>query len=328
MSVEASAPPVVGADVAVAARGLTKRFGTREVVSDLSFGVRRGHAFGLLGPNGAGKTTTVRLLTGLLTPDDGAVTLFGEPATRANADALRARIGVQTDTRLYESLTVRENLRTWGLLYGLPPARLAARVDEVLAVLGLADRAGSLAGELSKGMRQKLAIGRAILHEPELLFLDEPTAGLDPEAAADLLDHLGELIRAGRTTLVVCTHQLHGIEALCTDIGIITAGRLRAGGPVGELLAARWPQRRYALTVGGDLERAAAVVAAVVHGPVTRGAVTAAPGQLTFLASDEAVVPAVVAALVRADVPVRAVEPQVPTVEQLYFATLDDEQES
>jgi ABC-2 type transport system ATP-binding protein len=305
--------------VVVSASGVSKQLGSRTVVADLSFAVAQGHAYGLLGPNGSGKTTTVRLLTGLLTPDAGEVTLFGETVGPANADVLRRRIGVQTDTNLYETLSARENLRTWGALYGLGPAALDRRVDEVLEVLDLADRAGSLAGELSKGMRQKLSIGRAILHEPELLFLDEPTAGLDPEASAELIDHLKQMIRSLSTTVVICTHQLHGLESLCDDIGIIRYGELLASGPVDDLLRQRWPENRYALTVGGDRERAARVVGSVLGRAAEPGAV----GTLAFSTGDGRLVPDVVTALVSAGVPVHAVVPAQPTIEQLYFDTLD-----
>ncbi len=307
-------------DVAVRASGLSKRFGSREVVSDLSFSVATGRAFGLLGPNGSGKTTTVRLLTGLLTRDGGDVTLFGEHVGRSNADMLRRRIGVQTDTNLYETLSARENLRTWGALYGIHRNVLDGRIDDVLNVLGLYDRAGSLVGELSKGMRQKLAVGRAVLHEPDLLFLDEPTAGLDPEASADLIGYLKQMIRSLNTTLIICTHQLHGLESLCDDIGVIRDGRLLTSGPVEELLREKWPKHRYSLTVGGDPSRAQKVVASVVGQPPEVGA----NAELTFSTSNEGLVPEVVTALVRDEIPVRAVIPKLPTIEQFYFATLNE----
>ncbi|MCV2396196.1 ABC transporter ATP-binding protein [Actinotalea sp. M2MS4P-6] len=311
----------VATDLTVSASGLTKRFGTRAVVSDLSFGVAKGHAFGLLGPNGAGKTTTVRLLTGLLTPDAGAVTLFGEPLDASNADALRRRIGVQTDTNLYDTLSARENLRAWGALYGIDRNRLDERIGDVLGVLGLSDRADSLVGELSKGMRQKLAVGRAVMHEPELLFLDEPTAGLDPEASADLIGYLKEMIRSLSTTVIICTHQLHGLEALCDEIGMIKGGRLLTSGTVQDLLHARWPEHRFSLTVGGDVARAREVVSSLV-GP---GLEPGADGELAFVTTDAELVPAIVAALVRHDVPVKTVVPHRRTIEQFYFATLDED---
>ncbi|WP_166806217.1 ABC transporter ATP-binding protein [Cryobacterium cheniae] len=317
----AGAPDVAYAhDRTVSASGLSKRFGSREVVADLSFSVARGHAFGLLGPNGSGKTTTVRLLTGLLTPDSGTTRLFGELVSPANADALRRRIGVQTDTSLYETLSARENLRTWGALYGMSRKALSRRIDEVLNVLGLSDRADSLVGELSKGMRQKLAVGRAVIHEPELLFLDEPTAGLDPEASSDLIDYLKQMIRSLDTTVIICTHQLHGLESLCDDIGIIRNGQLLTSGTVDDLLRQKWPKHRYSLTVGGDLQRAQLVVASVTG----QDPVVDSDGRLMFSISDERLVPSAVAALVRDDIPVLEVISKRPTIEQFYFATLDE----
>ena len=290
---------------------LTKRFCDRQAVSDVSFQVDRGAAFGLLGPNGAGKTTTVRMLTGLVTPSGGSVSLFGELLTARNADVLRTRIGVQTDTNLYESLSVRDNLVTWGELYGLTSARLARRIDEVLEVLDLTVR-------LSKGMRQKLSVGRAVLHEPDLLFLDEPTAGLDPEAAEDLIAYVGAMIRATATSVVICTHQLHGLEQLCTDVGILDAGRLVVAGGVGELLRERWPHHRYTLAVHGDPARAEQVVSGLVE-RVERPAENA---HLEFDVDDRATVSAVVEALVAERIPVRAVVPREPALHELYFATI------
>jgi len=302
------------------ATNLSKSFGTREAVSDLTFSVAPGRAFGLLGPNGAGKTTTVRMLTGLLAPTGGEVSLFGETLTRANADALRARVGVQTDTNLYEALSVRENLRVWGELYGLTAAAVPRRTVEVLEVLGLSDRIDSLVGELSKGMRQKLSVGRAVLHEPELLFLDEPTAGLDPEAAVDLIDYLKQMIRGLRTTVVICTHQLHGLESLCDDVGILKEGQLVVAGDVQQLLRRRWPRYGYTIAVDGDLGLAASTVSAVVGEPVQG----VDRGHLDVSVDDEDTISSVVEALVRAGLRVRAVVPRRPTLHDLYFAAIDD----
>jgi len=312
---------VSGSEPTVVASGLTKLLGSREVVSELSFQASTGRAFGLLGPNGAGKTTTVRLLTGLLIPSRGSVTLFGQALSRSNADALRARIGVQTDTNLYEALSVRDNLRTWGELYGLTSRAVERRIDEVVQVLGLSDRADSLVGELSKGMRQKLSVGRAVLHEPDLLFLDEPTAGLDPEASADLIAYLNEMIRTLHTTVIICTHQLQGLESLCDDIGILKNGCLVAAGEVRQLLHQRWPERRYLLAVDGDLASAQKIVISLVGGSVE---VDATDGNLRFSVANEESISAVVAALVRNQIEIRAVIPQQPTIQDLYFATIND----
>ena len=312
---------VSGSEPAVVASGLTKLLGGREVVSELSFQASTGRAFGLLGPNGSGKTTTVRLLTGLLIPSRGSVTLFGQVLSGSNADALRARIGVQTDTNLYETLSVRDNLRTWGELYGLTSRAVEARIDEVVQVLGLSDRADSLVGELSKGMRQKLSVGRAVLHEPELLFLDEPTAGLDPEGSADLIDYLKGMIRTLHTTVIICTHQLHGLESLCDDVGILKDGRLIATGQVQQLLHQRWPEHRYLLSVDADLTTAREIITSVVGRPVQ---IAETDGHLQFSLADEEAISATVAALVHKGVQVRAVIPQPPTIQDLYFATIND----
>ena len=303
---------------------LSKHFGSREAVSDLSLHVAPGRAFGLLGPNGAGKTTTVRMLTGLLASDGGSVTLFGETLTRTNADALRARVGVQTDTNLYEALTVRDNLRAWGELYGLTAAAVARRTAEVLEVLDLSDRIDSLVGELSKGMRQKLSVGRAVLHEPELLFLDEPTAGLDPEAAVDLIDYLRQMTRSLHTTVIICTHQLHGLEALCDDVGILKNGRLVAVGDVKQLLRERWPRHDYQITVDGDSGMAAQVVATALGGPAAEAVHVAPDGHLDVSVDDEDAISILVEALVRNGLRVRAVVPQRPTLHDLYFAAIND----
>jgi len=304
----------------VVATRLTKRFGDRQALAGLTFSVARGRAFGLLGPNGAGKTTTVRLLTGLLAPSGGTVALFGDDLTPDNAHQLRARIGVQTDTNLYETLTVRENLRAWGALYGLAAPAVAQRTAEVLDILRLTDRADSLVGELSKGMRQKLSVGRAILHEPELVFLDEPTAGLDPEAAVDLTTYLREMVDATGTTVIICTHQLNGLEKLCDDVGVLNGGRLVVAGDVQELLAQRWPRRRYLIGFGGALT-AAEQALSLDTGVTVEGA---GDGLLDVSVDDEDSISTVIAALVRHHVPVTAVIPQKPTLQDLYFSAIED----
>ncbi|GAA3596123.1 ABC transporter ATP-binding protein [Klugiella xanthotipulae] len=306
---------------ALVASGLTKRFAEREAVSNLSFRVPTGRAFGLLGPNGSGKTTTVRMLTGLLRPTGGTVTLFGQRLDTASADALRGRIGVQTDTNLYESLSVRDNLQIWGELYGLAPAVVRQKAGEVLEVLGLSERVDSLVGQLSKGMRQKLSVGRAVLHEPDLLFLDEPTAGLDPEASADLIDYLKEMIRTLNTTLIICTHQLHGLESLCDELGIIRQGRLVITGEVQSLLRRRWPEKRYRLSAAGDPAAVRAAITAVIG---AEAEVVVTGDHCEFAVPEDEAISRVIARLVRDGLGVRAVVPQYPTIQDLYFATLND----
>lgn len=231
------------------ARGLTRSFEDRTAVADLDLTVHRGRVLGVLGPNGAGKSTTVRMVTGLLRPTAGTVSLFGEPLTPGSAPRLRTRIGVQTEAGLYQRLTVAENLRTWGRLHGMERSRTEDRIADVLAVVGLTDRRDTLVGALSKGLRQKAKIARALLHRPELLFLDEPTAGLDPASALDVLAHLAQLRAAGDTTIVLCTHQLHGLEGLCDDVVVLDRGRVVVQGTVPDLLATHWPEREHVVRV-------------------------------------------------------------------------------
>lgn len=310
----------VPAALTVQARGLTKSFGSREVVSDVNISLPRGHAFGLLGPNGSGKTTTIRLLTGLLTPDAGEVKLFGETVTSRSSDGLRQRIGVQSDSSMYETLTARENLKIWGELFGIERHKLNARIDELFEILGLTARANSRVGEFSKGMKQKLALGRAIIHKPELLFLDEPTASLDPESSADVLTHISQMITTLDTTVFICTHQLHGLEKLCDSIGILKNGQLLAVGPVPTLLQERWPRQRLSLSLAGDMTLA--VKTSENLGGIE--VVASADGQLGVLADGDRSVSELVSSLVHAGISVYAVVPDKPTIEELYFDTLGE----
>lgn len=307
----------------VQAAGVRKHLGGREIVRGLDLELGQGRAFALLGPNGAGKTTTVRLLTGLLQPDAGQVSLFGQPVTPQSADALRQRIGVQTDTNVYENLSVQDNLRLWGDFYGMSRTAANARIRALLDGFGLSQRAASLAGELSKGMRQKIAVARALLHEPELLFLDEPTAGLDPEASEELIGQLQELIAATGTTLILCTHQLHGLEALCQDVGILAGGRLVASGAVADLVAERWPGSALHLEVAREDSEAAAGVLEATPG-VTSRASAADRGHFAVQSEDLATQDRLVASLAAAGVRVRGLHPQQYGMRDLYFAVLDE----
>ncbi|MCY8491639.1 ABC transporter ATP-binding protein [Bacillus atrophaeus] len=220
---------------------LSKKMNDREIIKDLSFSVETGHTFAILGPNGAGKTTTVRLLTGLLSPTNGTIKLFNEPLTQKNSASLRNRIGVQNDGNLYESLTLVENLNIWGKFYGLSTNDRKRRIKELLNVFELTDRSKSKLGTFSKGMKQKAALARAMLHKPELLILDEPTSGLDPVTSDNLTDHLREMVKNDGASIIICTHQLQGLEELADDIGIIQDGCFKTSGPVQDLLKEEWP---------------------------------------------------------------------------------------
>ena len=202
----------------------------------LSLEVHAGEVFGLLGHNGAGKTTTVRLLNGVLTPYGGKARVLGLDPVKDGL-ALRHRTGVLTeDPALDERLTARENFSYYADLYGVPRSRVPERVEELLREFGLADRADEPVGGYSKGMKQRLALARALLHEPELLFLDEPTAGLDPVAAREVHGLIRELSRVKGRTVVLCTHNLIEAQRLCHRVAVLERGTLMALGTPEELI--------------------------------------------------------------------------------------------
>jgi ABC-2 type transport system ATP-binding protein len=225
MSTTEAAPLVI--DVA----GLTKTFGERKVVDNFDIKVPRGAIYGFLGPNGSGKTTTIRMLCGLLTPDDGEGTCLGFDVRR-EAGLIKEQVGYMTQKfSLYEDLSIRENLDFIARMYRLD--RRKARVDQALADLGLADRAKQLAGSLSGGWKQRLALAACLLHEPQLLLLDEPTAGVDPKARRDFWDEIRRLSAKG-VTVLVSTHYMD--EAVqCDFITYIAYGKKLIDGPSGKI---------------------------------------------------------------------------------------------
>jgi len=201
--------------------GLQKRYGDLMAVDDVSFTVREGEFFGILGPNGAGKTTTLEMVEGLRRPDAGEVRLLGEPTWPRNPRLL-PRIGVQLQaSAFFERLTAREQIHTFAALYDVP----GARADEWLDRVGLTEKAGSRTEKLSGGQLQRLAIACALVHDPEVVFLDEPTAALDPQARRNLWELLAGLNDSGRT-VVLTTHYMDEAEALCDRVAIIDHGRI------------------------------------------------------------------------------------------------------
>ena len=213
---------------AIHARGLTRRFGDLVAVDRVDLDVPRASVYGFLGPNGSGKSTTIRMLCGLLTPTAGEIDVLGLRVPE-QAEALRKRIGYMTQRfSLFEDLTVRENLEFLAAVQGVPKARSASRVDELVGQYHFGDRQRQLAGTLSGGQKQRLALAGAVVHEPELLFLDEPTSAVDPESRRDFWDKLFELADAG-TTLLVSTHYMDEAER-CHELAILDHGALVANG--------------------------------------------------------------------------------------------------
>ncbi|BBK32089.1 ABC-2 type transport system ATP-binding protein [Stella humosa] len=235
-------------EYAIDVHGLNKSFGGRPVVRDLSMRVERGRICGFLGPNGSGKTTTIRLLCGLLTPDSGSGTCLGLDIIR-DAAAIKRQVGYMTQRfSLYEDLSIRENLDFVARIYGLPARRAA--VDEALERLGLASRQRQLAGQLSGGWKQRLALAACILHRPQLLLLDEPTAGVDPRARREFWEELHRLAADGLTVLV-STHYMDEAER-CHAIAYIAYGRLLAEGTVDAVVRASGLVTRRAATAEPD----------------------------------------------------------------------------
>jgi ABC-2 type transport system ATP-binding protein len=208
---------------AIRVDGLVKQYGDLRAVDGVSFDVAAGEFFGILGPNGAGKTTTLEMVEGIREPDGGSVLLFGEPVWPRNPRLL-SRIGVQLQaSAFFDRLTCREQLQTFGDLYGVP----RRRADEMLELVGLTEKADVREDQLSGGQRQRLSIACALVHAPEVVFLDEPTAALDPQARRNLWDLLRQ-IQTGGTTVVYTTHYMDEAEVLCDRVAIMDAGRILA----------------------------------------------------------------------------------------------------
>ena len=299
---------------AIECHGLSRRFGAREAVANLDFSVPRGAVFGFLGPNGAGKTTTARMMVGMLRPSGGSVRVLGRDPI-ADGEWVRARTGVMLDNvGLYDRLTARANLEFAARIARLPNREAHDRVDDALHRVELWDRQHDRVSGFSKGMRQKLGLARALIANPELLILDEPTAGLDPANIVMVRELLLALAAESGRTIFLCTHLLAEAQRICDRVAIIQAGRLVALGDPNALGGEGPPTFRLTLsgvdggTSADFLNLPQGAQLSPLQGPEWR-----------VVLREEADIEAVVAALVRAQVGIRGVIPERASLEEEYL---------
>jgi ABC-2 type transport system ATP-binding protein len=315
------APRAAGAAIEVS--HLTKVFGGRTAVSDVSFSVAAGEVFGFLGPNGAGKTTTVRILGTLISPTAGSAAVAGIPVGPGGAAETRQRIAVMPESPgLYQRLTVAENLEYFARLYGLP--RREERITEALAAVGIAGRANDLAGSLSKGLRQRAALARSLLNEPAVMFLDEPTSGLDPVAAHEVHGLIAGLRDRG-VTVFLTTHRLEEAERLCDRVAIMSTSLRAIGRP--EDLRAELFAASLDVTVAAALPEPGRVFGGLpaVRGWKDTGQPSGSPASYALTVSDVArAAPAVTRALVAAGADVLSITRPRHTLEDVYLELVAD----
>ena len=310
---------LVGAEVTstdvLVCDGLRKRFGDVEAVRGVCFHIAEGETYGLLGPNGAGKTTTISMVCGLLEPDAGEVLVAGRPLTTRSV-AAKAAIGyVPQELAIYPDLNARENLRFFARLYGLGSAEATARVDEVLHVIGLEDRAAEQTKTFSGGMQRRLNIGIGLLHRPRLLILDEPTVGVDPQSRNAILESVERLSGEGMAVLYT-THYMEEAERLCDRIGIVDLGELKAEGTRADLVALVGEHDRVVLEGAGDL--AAASRACEALGPVRASSVQAGGIEL-IVDGARTVLPELLQVVAAAGVAVSSVDVAEPDLEAVFL---------
>ena len=295
---------------------LTRTFSARVAVDDLSFELRRGEIFALLGPNGAGKTTTLRMLAGLISPTTGTIQVDGEVMSKDTAPRLRRRIGFLTESPgLWDRLTVRENLTVYARLYTLP--RASQKVDEALETFGIRDRADDAAAQLSKGLKQRVALARTLLHGPDIVLLDEPTSGLDPESARDVRELVLRL-RDERRAVLMSTHNLDEVQRVADRVAVVRSRLVALDTP------AALRNRLFGARLRVVLAQPAATFADAAKGPGV-GRVEAQGSTLVIEVDDAAGrAPAIVRRLVTANADIHSVMPDEPSLEQVYLRLVED----
>jgi ABC-2 type transport system ATP-binding protein len=310
-------------DNIIEVKELHRDFGDIHAVDGLTFDIQPGEVFGLLGPNGAGKTTTVRLLNGILPPSRGSIRVFGlNPAEQG--EQVRQKTGVLTESpSLYERLSALENLEFYGTLAEIPADALEKRVSEILEFFELETRARDRVETYSKGMKQRLALARALLHQPPLLFLDEPTSGLDPEAAQQVNTLIESLSHKGQT-IVLCTHNLTEAERLCDRVAVMNQGRTLALGSLADLSRRLWPAtwvdvKFWEQPSGPQLE-------AAKNFPAVKQAEVGS-GSISIRLETKQDIPAFVRHLAQTGVLILSVNPRAHSLEDIYFAIQNGQKE-
>jgi ABC-2 type transport system ATP-binding protein len=301
--------------LAIEVHDLRKSFGDFLAVQGASFSAQAGEVLSLLGPNGAGKSTTISMLSGLLTPTSGEACIMGHSVTKAPEAAKKSLGVVPQDIALYPDLSARENLVFWGKMYGLRGAELKTRVDEVLDVIGLADRQKDHVGKFSGGMKRRVNIGAALLHKPDVVIMDEPTVGIDPQSRRHILDNVKELNQKGMTVLYT-THYMEEAAELSHHIAIMDKGRVIACGTHDELIKMVGEETRIDLTLNAEAEKVLGTWRATEG--VSR--VDATDGKVSALVDDSnRVLPRLFDAASSAGVRITSVDIQEPNLETVFL---------
>ena len=300
---------------AIEVNNLKKSFGEFQAVQDASFKAATGEVLSLLGPNGAGKSTTISMLSGLLSPTSGEASIMGHSVTK-EPEAAKKNLGVvPQDIALYPDLSARENLVFWGKMYGLRGAELKSRVDEVLEVIGLADRQKDHVGKFSGGMKRRVNIGAALLHKPDVVIMDEPTVGIDPQSRRHILDNVKELNTQGMTVLYT-THYMEEAAELSNHIAIMDMGKVIAYGTHDELIKLVGEQTRIDIKLnveGSNVQESWKRVDGVTK-------IDAQDGTITVLVDDSnQVLPHLFEEASKADVRITSVDIQEPNLETVFL---------